>query len=56
MQEIKRVHLMSNEDYLELVRFLEKIEESIMDDKPYTTIAMLEHKKKVLQDKIEEVM
>lgn len=54
--EIKKVRLVNNEDFRELIRFLEGVQVLVINDRQELAIEALEHKKKVLQDKIEEVM
>jgi hypothetical protein len=54
-EKIKKVRLISNEDYKELIRFLDGVQVLVINEKYQLVIDMLEHKKKVLQEKIEEV-
>lgn len=55
IKKIKKVRLINNDDYRELIRFLDGVQTLVLNSKYELVIDMLEHKKKVLQDKIEEV-
>ena len=52
--KIKKVHLVNDEDYKELIRFLDGVQALVINDRQELAIEALEHKKKVLQEKIEE--